>query len=32
VSAIFLHGGIAHLMYNLFALALFGSILERLIG
>ena len=32
VSAIFLHGGMAHLIYNLFALALFGSILESLIG
>ncbi len=30
-SSIFLHGGLAHLIYNLFALALFGSILERLI-
>ena len=32
VSAIFLHGGLAHLLYNIFALVLFGSILERLIG
>lgn len=32
VSAIFLHGSPAHLIYNLFALALFGSILEKLIG
>ncbi len=32
VSAIFLHGGVAHLIYNLFALILFGSILERLLG
>ena len=32
VTAIFLHGGLAHLLYNLFALALFGSILEKLIG
>ncbi len=31
-TSIFLHGGVAHLFYNLFALALFGSILERLIG
>ena len=31
-SAIFLHGGIVHLLYNIFALALFGSMLERLIG
>lgn len=32
VTSIFLHGDIAHLLYNLFALALFGSMLERLIG
>jgi uncharacterized protein len=32
VTAIFLHGGIAHLVLNLFALALFGSILEKFIG
>jgi len=32
VTAIFLHGGAAHLLYNLFALLLFGFILERLIG
>ncbi|NCO11356.1 DUF1751 domain-containing protein [Candidatus Pacearchaeota archaeon CG_4_9_14_0_2_um_filter_39_13] len=32
VTSIFLHGGIAHLFYNLFALALFGSILERIVG
>src|SRR3989338_11138005 len=32
ITAIFLHGGFAHLLYNLFALALFGSMLERLIG
>ncbi len=32
VTAIFLHGGLAHLLYNIFALALFGSMLERLIG
>jgi membrane associated rhomboid family serine protease len=31
-TAIFLHGGFAHLLYNTFALALFGSMLERLIG
>lgn len=31
-SAIFLHGGVGHLLYNCFALALFGSILERLVG
>ena len=32
VTAIFLHGDTFHLLYNLFALLLFGSILERLIG
>lgn len=32
VTAIFLHGGLGHLLYNLFALALFGSMLESLIG
>jgi membrane associated rhomboid family serine protease len=32
VSSIFLHGGIGHLAYNLFALILFGSILEKIIG
>jgi len=32
VSAIFLHGSVVHLLYNLFALALFGFILEKLIG
>jgi uncharacterized protein len=32
LSAVFLHGGLAHLVYNLFALILFGSILESLIG
>jgi len=32
LTAVFLHGGIAHLLYNLFALALFGSILEKLVG
>lgn len=32
LTAVFLHGGIAHLLYNLFALALFGSILEKIIG
>ena len=32
VSAIFLHGSLLHLTYNLFALLLFGSILESLIG
>ncbi|MFH1473321.1 MAG: rhomboid family intramembrane serine protease [Candidatus Aenigmatarchaeota archaeon] len=32
VTSIFLHGSIEHLFYNMFALALFGSILERIIG
>lgn len=32
LTAIFLHGGLAHLILNLFALLLFGSILESLIG
>jgi len=32
VTAIFLHGGLGHLVLNLFALVLFGSILERFIG
>ena len=32
LTAIFLHGSLLHLVYNLFALALFGSILERLTG
>lgn len=31
-TAIFLHGGFPHLLYNLFALAFFGSILEKYIG
>jgi membrane associated rhomboid family serine protease len=32
LTAVFLHSGIVHLFYNLFALALFGSILENIIG
>jgi membrane associated rhomboid family serine protease len=32
VSAIFLHGSLSHLVYNLFALILFGLILESLVG
>jgi len=32
VTAIFLHGSLSHLMYNLFALIIFGLILEKLVG
>jgi len=32
ITAVFLHGNLLHLFFNLFALALFGSILEKLIG
>lgn len=32
VTAIFLHGGITHLLYNMFALFFFGLVLERTIG
>jgi len=32
LSAIFLHGSLTHLLYNLFALFIFGLILERTIG
>ena len=32
LSSVFLHGGVGHLAYNVFALGLFGSILERLVG
>ncbi len=32
LTSIFLHGGPLHLIYNLFALGLFGTILENLIG
>lgn len=32
ITAVFLHGSITHLLYNLFALFLFGIILEKLIG
>ena len=32
ISSIFLHGSLTHLLFNLFALALFGSILEKFIG
>lgn len=32
ISSIFLHGGLAHILSNMFALALFGIILEGIIG
>ena len=32
LTSIFLHGSLPHLLYNLLALALFGSILEKFIG
>jgi uncharacterized protein len=32
VSAIFLHGSLTHLLFNLFALLFFGLVLEKLIG
>jgi len=32
ITAIFLHSNIQHLFYNLFGLALFGTILEHIIG
>lgn len=32
VTAIFLHADLSHLAYNMFALLLFGSILENIIG
>src|SRR3989344_7794471 len=32
LTSIFLHGGLGHLLLNGFALALFGSILEEIIG
>ncbi len=32
VTSMFLHGGLEHLIYNMFALALFGLILEKIIG
>ncbi len=32
LTSIFLHGSLAHLLLNMFALALFGTILEKFIG
>lgn len=32
VGALFLHGDFGHLLYNMFALLFFGSVLERLVG
>jgi len=32
ITYMFLHGSFQHLFYNMFALALFGSILEKIIG
>ncbi len=32
LTNIFLHGSVLHLMYNMFALGLFGFILERIVG
>lgn len=32
ITSMFLHGSFEHLFYNMFALALFGSVLERIIG
>jgi len=32
LTAVFLHGSITHLIYNLFALILFGLMLEKLVG
>ncbi len=32
LTSIFLHGGLEHIMYNMFALVLFGLILEEIIG
>ncbi|MFH1424156.1 MAG: rhomboid family intramembrane serine protease [archaeon] len=32
LTYIFLHGGVTHLLYNMFALLLFGTILESILG
>ena len=32
ITSMFLHGGVTHLLFNVIALALFGSILEKIIG
>lgn len=32
LTSAFAHGSLSHLLYNMFALALFGSILEKIIG
>jgi len=32
VTHVFAHGSVSHLLYNMFALGIFGSILERIIG
>ena len=32
LTHVFLHGSVEHLLYNMFALALFGTILEKIIG
>ncbi|MFH0929596.1 MAG: rhomboid family intramembrane serine protease [Candidatus Aenigmatarchaeota archaeon] len=32
ITSMFLHGGFEHLFYNMFALGLFGSVLEKVIG
>lgn len=32
ITSMFAHGSLEHLIYNMFALALFGSILEKIIG
>ena len=32
ITSMFLHGGMQHILFNMFALALFGFILEKIIG